>query len=96
MVDMKPQMRQYSLSGTKRWILNGRCHREDGPAVENSDGPKYWYQNDRLHREDGPAVEWEDGVIEWWVNGCKFSFAEWMKKVNISPEEKTLLVLKYG
>lgn len=25
------------------WYKNGSLHREDGPAVEYSDGPKYWY-----------------------------------------------------
>ena len=37
--------------------LNGKLHREDGPAIEDSDGDKYWYLNDKLHREDGPAIE---------------------------------------
>lgn len=32
-------------SGEKHWLLNGRFHREDGPAIEWSDGVKYWYLN---------------------------------------------------
>jgi len=28
---------------TKEWYLNGKHHREDGPAVEYSDGTKEWY-----------------------------------------------------
>jgi len=28
--------------------LNGKCHREDGPAIEYVDGTKYWYLN-RYH-----------------------------------------------
>ena len=31
--------------GTKRWYLNGKRHREDGPAIEYSDGRKLWYLN---------------------------------------------------
>jgi len=31
-------------------------HREDGPAIEHSDGCKWWYLNGKRHREDGPAV----------------------------------------
>jgi hypothetical protein len=27
------------------WYRNGKVHREDGPAVVNSDGSKEWYQN---------------------------------------------------
>ena len=46
---------------TKAWYLNGKLHREDGPAVEFADGDKFWYLNGKLHREDGPAVEYADG-----------------------------------
>ena len=53
----------------KAWYFNGKLHREDGPAVEWSDGTKAWYFNGKLHREDGPAVEWSDGAKEWWMNG---------------------------
>ena len=31
--------------GTKRWYLNGKRHREDGPAIEWIDGYKAWYLN---------------------------------------------------
>ena len=31
--------------GTKSWWLNGKCHREDGPAMEFADGTKAWYRN---------------------------------------------------
>ena len=31
-------------SGSKYWRLNGKYHREDGPAIECSDGDyKLWY-----------------------------------------------------
>ena len=33
--------------GTKYWYLNGKKHREDGPAIEWADGTKYWYLNDK-------------------------------------------------
>ena len=32
--------------GTKRWYLNDRLHREDGPAIEWVEGDKCWYLND--------------------------------------------------
>jgi len=54
---------------TKRWYLNDKLHREDGPAVEYADGTKHWYLNDNLHREDGPASVWADGTKYWYVNG---------------------------
>jgi hypothetical protein len=53
---------------TKRWYLNGKLHREDGPAIENSDGTKRWYLNGKMHRTDGPAVEYVSGTKEWYFN----------------------------
>ena len=51
------------------WYLNGKLHREDGPAIECLNGYKLWYKNDKLHREDGPAVEHNNGHKEWYKNG---------------------------
>ena len=57
--------------GTKEWFLNGKLHREDGPAIECADGGRRWYRNGELHREDGPAVEWSDGTKYWYRNGLR-------------------------
>jgi len=54
------------------WYLNGKRHREDGPAVEFASGAKFWYKNNKYHREGGPAVEHSNGDREWYLNG------EWM------------------
>jgi len=32
-------------SGTKFWSLNGKLHREDGPAGEYANGTKEWFLN---------------------------------------------------
>jgi len=32
-------------NGSKFWYLNGKQHREDGPAVEYANGEKLWYLN---------------------------------------------------
>ena len=53
----------------KRWYLNGKRHREDGPAIEYTDGDKHWYKNGKLHRTDGPAIEYADGAKYWYING---------------------------
>ena len=55
--------------GTKRWCLNNKYHREDGPAIEYPNGTKHWFLNGKYHREDGPAVEWPDGSKHWLFNG---------------------------
>ena len=55
--------------GTKHWSLNGKYHREDGPAIEYPDGAKHWFLNGRRHRKDGPAIEYPNGTKEWLLNG---------------------------
>ena len=43
-------MKTYTVNvyddGDKHWCLNGKLHREDGPAIERADGSKSWYLND--------------------------------------------------
>ena len=46
-----------------------QLHREDGPAIECSNGTKFWYVNGKYHREDGPAIEYADGLKFWFVKG---------------------------
>ena len=31
--------------GNRVWYLNGKRHREDGPAIEWADGTRYWFLN---------------------------------------------------
>ena len=53
------------------WRLNGKLHREDGPAIEWASGTKEWYLNGKRHREDGPAVEYIDGSKKYWIDGVR-------------------------
>jgi len=57
------------LEDRTEYYYNEQLHKEDGPAVECSNGTKFWYQNGKLHREDGPAIEWVKGDKEWYQNG---------------------------
>ena len=65
---IKYEVRVYS-SGNKYWYINGKLHREDGPAIERTNGTKQWYINGKLHREDGPAIEYANGDKYWYLNG---------------------------
>ena len=58
-----------NVLGDKFWCLNGKYHREDGPAIEYANGYKAWYLNGELHREEGPAVEHTNGNKAWCLNG---------------------------
>jgi len=52
---------------------NGQIHREDGPAVECSDGYKSWYNNGHLHRLDGPAIEGPDGTRKFYKDDIRYT-----------------------
>jgi len=71
--------------GTKRWLTNGKQHREDGPAFEYANGDKTWYLHGKVHREDGPAVEHANGYKSWWLHsnwyGDVFAWAKALLKL---------------
>lgn len=46
--------------------LDGKLHREDGPAIVTADGYEAWYMYGKLHREGGPAVSRKDGYQVWY------------------------------
>ena len=58
-------------SGVRCYYKKGTfiLHREDGPAIEHTNGRKEWYKDGKYHREDGPAVEWPDGSKFWFQYG---------------------------
>lgn len=60
---------RYEDTGTIIWYLNGKRHREDGPAFEKTNGHKEWWFNGKKHRSGGPAVEWQHALKEWFFNG---------------------------
>ena len=84
-----------SYDGTKRWILNGEYHREDGPAIEVSDGSKYWFLYGERHREDGPSVELIDGSKFWYLNNVKVTWKEVFRQAN-GDLEKQCRILTYA
>ena len=68
-------------NGDKVWYLNGKLHREDGPAIEEASGHKEWFLNGKQHREDGAAVEYANGDKEWYLNGKCLTHSEWKQEV---------------
>ena len=68
----KPTM-EVDYNGTKTWVLKGKYHREDGPAIEHANGTKWWFLKGKYHREDGPAIEFADGRKWWFLNGTQLS-----------------------
>ena len=62
--------------GNKRWCLNDKLHRIDGPACEYVNGDKCWYLNGKFHRIDGPAIELSNGDKFWYLNDKKVKAEE--------------------
>ena len=57
------------------WFLNGKHHREDGPAIKYLNGDTEWYQNGKRHRIDGPAVEFSKNSEnnKYYIDGKKIT-----------------------
>ena len=75
---MSEPIMEIDEEGTKRWYLNEKLHREDGPAIENPNGTKFWYRNGEYHRIDGPAFEFASGYKEWYINGVEYTKEEYL------------------
>ena len=75
-------------NGNKYWYINGKWHREDGPAIEWANGDKCWYINGKLHREDGPAVEHANGDKFWYIQGNKYPDAQQWAKAVLQMQKK--------
>jgi hypothetical protein len=64
---------KYYYIDTGNEYYDFKYHREDGPALEYTNGDKIWYINGKCHREDGPAVEYADGTKCWYINDKQIS-----------------------
>jgi len=90
---MKTYTVKIDKNGTKRWYFNGKLHRENGPAVEWSNGDREdWYLNGKLHREDGPAVEYADGHKRWFINNEELTESQFNQRINknLTPSVKVI------
>ena len=73
-------------NGDEFWYLNGKLHREDGPAIVCRDGYKEWCLNGKPHREDGPAVI-ANGDKFWCLNGKSVSEAEHKQQTQAKQDD---------
>ena len=89
-----------SNTGAKIWTLNGIYHREDGPAIEYTDGESYWVVHGKRHRLDGPAMILDNGKTKWWINDYNVTekITQWAEENdidldNLSEVDKALIKL---
>lgn len=57
------------IQRTEHWCINGKLHRNGGPASEFESGAKIWYQNGEKHRIGAPAEIDESGTETWFHHG---------------------------
>ena len=72
--------------GVQKWLVHGRLHRLDGPAIIRANGTRQWYLDDQRHRLDGPAVVFADGGQQWWRNNRDITqqVEAWMASQNVT------------
>ena len=92
MSDYKEYTVKVWTCGFKYWYVNGKLHREDGPAEAWTDGSKLWYLNGKRHREDGPAVEYADGTKYWYLNGKYLTEKEFNERMNNTCTTKVITI----
>ena len=66
-------------NGTKKWYLNGKLHREDGPAIVWADGEKEWYLDgkevtEEEHKRLTSKATCEGKAVE--IDGVKYELKE--------------------
>ena len=76
-----PQIQRNGIYEVEDWgityyYLNGKFHREDGPAIKFNNGTKEWYINGKYSRLDGPAREFSSIDKEYWIEGKHYSTKE--------------------
>ena len=67
----QPEMKVYP-NGSKFWFLNGKLHREGGPAIEWYDGAKRWYLNGKKYSFEDYVMELEKLGLNEKVVDCLF------------------------
>lgn len=72
---------KFFLVDREQWMLDGRLHRLDDPAIETANGDKQWCINNKIHREEGPAII-KDGQEKWYLEGTEYTRKRYWKKVN--------------
>lgn len=83
----------YISKTSQIWYRNGEKHRDNGPAIERTDGSLQWFKNGKLHREDGPAIiktnSRQKSYGIYYINGIQLSergFRKWKTTGKLKPK----------
>jgi hypothetical protein len=68
----------------------------DGSYKKPRTGVIQWFDDEgEFHCDVGPAIIYPNGNYHWFVNGKRYLFNDWCKKLSKTDEEKMLLRLQY-
>ena len=81
-------------NGDKRWYLNGKFHRINGPAIECYGGDRFWYMNGEQHRIDGPAIECMNGYKGWFICNKQMAEDQYWKQAEVKKESREEMVFE--
>ena len=59
---------KHDLIDRSEWWLDGKLHREGGPARVWLNGTKEWWRDAKLHRKNGPAITYHNGTKAWLID----------------------------
>lgn len=81
----------------KIWTRDGTCHTKINDKILTHINWKYTYDDHVIHRINGPAIVYKNNDETWWLNGYRYhDVYDFVSKNNMSEEDMTALILKYG
>jgi hypothetical protein len=81
----------YNDIGLQEWRLNGKLHREKGPAHINRNF-KAWFQDGDWHCLHGPAAVFSNGRLQWAIYDKQVT-EEQYRQIKRKIKTKTILAL---
>ena len=67
------------------YVVDGKIHRENEPAMIHVTGTKEYYNNGKRHRVTGPAVVFFDGAEHYYIDGKSLTYEEYWKHPKVIP-----------
>ena len=71
--------------------MNGKLHRENGPAISYEDGWQEWWLHGKCHREDGPAIVNHKGEKWWYLNDEQVSWQDVFRLAKTQEQQVRIL-----
>jgi hypothetical protein len=69
-----------NVDGSMEWTVNGKRHRENGPAIVRPNGAREYWLNGHMHRVEAPAYFGPYGATRWMIKSVDITEAvqEWL------------------